>query len=94
MSEFDAIVALGAGAVLLLGVVSGYIRNRVWLSEPVICLAVDVALSPLEFELTRPDAGLGRVSDPRAAGRPRDTRDLGDGRGAAPASRLRRASRA
>ena len=40
MSEFDAIVALGAGAVLLLGVISGYIRNRLWVSEPAICLVV------------------------------------------------------
>lgn len=51
MSAFDAIVATGAGAVLLLGVVSGYIRNHLWISEPAICLAIGAALSPLEFEL-------------------------------------------
>jgi hypothetical protein len=51
MSAFDAIVALGAGAVLMLGVLSGYVRNRLWLSEPAICLAVGLALRPLEFEL-------------------------------------------
>jgi hypothetical protein len=28
MSEFDAILAIGATTVLLLGVVSGYVRNR------------------------------------------------------------------
>lgn len=51
VTAFDAIVAIGAGTVLLLGVLSGYIRNRLWISEPAICLAVGVAFSPLEFEL-------------------------------------------
>ena len=51
MSEFDAILAVGASTVLLLGVVSGYIRNRLWISEPASRLAVGVGLSPLEFEL-------------------------------------------
>lgn len=50
MNELDAIVAIGAGAVLLLGVTSGCIRNRLWISEPAVCLAVGVALSPLQFE--------------------------------------------
>ncbi len=40
-----------ASTVLLLGVVSGYVRNRLWISEPAICLGVGLALSPLEFEL-------------------------------------------
>ena len=51
MSEFDAILAIGATTVLLLGVISGYVRNRLWISEPAICLGVGLALSPLEFEL-------------------------------------------
>src|SRR5918994_2200331 len=51
MSEFDAILAIGATTVLLLGVVSGYERNRLWISEPAICLGVGLAPSPLEFEL-------------------------------------------
>lgn len=57
MSAFDAIIAVGAGTVLFLGVVSGYIRNRLWVSEPAICFAVGLALSPLEFELLGVAAG-------------------------------------
>jgi hypothetical protein len=34
MNESDAILAIGATTVLLLGVVSGYVRNRLWISEP------------------------------------------------------------
>ena len=45
MNEFDAILAIGAITVLLLGVVSGYVRNRLWISEPAICLGVGLALS-------------------------------------------------
>lgn len=51
VSDVNAVIAIGAGTVLLLGVVSGYIRNRLWISEPAICLGVGMALSPLEFEL-------------------------------------------
>jgi hypothetical protein len=57
MSEFDAILAIGATTVLLLGAVSGYVRNRLWISEPAICLAVGLALSPPEFELLGPTPG-------------------------------------
>jgi NhaP-type Na+/H+ or K+/H+ antiporter len=48
---FNVAVAIGAGVVLLLGVVSGHIRNRIWLSEPLICLAVGFALNPFGFKL-------------------------------------------
>lgn len=45
MNQFDAVLAIGATTVLLLGVVSGYVRNRLWISERVSGLTASVALA-------------------------------------------------
>ncbi len=57
MNNLDVVLAIGATTVLLLGVVSGCVRNRLWISEPAICLVIGLALSPLELELLGPIGG-------------------------------------
>lgn len=46
MDNLDAVLALGGGVVLLLGVLAGWVKNRLWTAEPVVCLAIGVALGP------------------------------------------------
>ncbi|OHV69024.1 hypothetical protein LCM4577_23390 [Mesorhizobium sp. LCM 4577] len=47
MSSLSGALALGAGTVLALGLVGGYVRNRLWLAESTICLMLGVILGPL-----------------------------------------------
>lgn len=70
MNNLDVVLAIGATTVLLLGVISGCVRNRLWISEPAICLVIGLALSPLELELLGPAGGpAGRISIMQQAAR-------------------------
>lgn len=55
MNNLNGALALGAGVVLMLGLVSGYIKNRLWISEPVIALAIGIVLGPPILNLVETD---------------------------------------
>jgi len=46
MDGLNTALALAAGTVLLLGLVSGYVKNRLWISEPLIALLVGFLVGP------------------------------------------------
>lgn len=46
-----------AGLLVFLGVTSGLVNARLWLSEPLVCAAAGVALGPMGFDLLRIDPG-------------------------------------
>jgi hypothetical protein len=50
MSALNVALALGAGAILLLGLISGYIKNRLWLSEPLLATLLGIAVGPAVFD--------------------------------------------
>ncbi|WP_246678856.1 hypothetical protein [Mesorhizobium sp. B2-5-7] len=47
MSSFKRALALGAGTVLVLGLLGGYVKNRLWLAESTICLILGAVLGPM-----------------------------------------------
>ncbi len=53
--SIDLAFTIGAGTVLLLGVVAGYVRNRLWLAETMICLGVGIAVGPAVLDALSPD---------------------------------------
>ena len=46
MDGLNAALALAAGTVLVLGLISGYVKNRLWISEPLIALLVGFLVGP------------------------------------------------
>ena len=46
MTSFNAGLAIAGGTVLALGLVAGYIRNRLWIAETVLCVLVGVLVGP------------------------------------------------
>lgn len=40
-------MTIGAGTVLFLGIVAGYVNNRLWIAEPLICLVVGILVGPV-----------------------------------------------
>lgn len=54
MPTVDLAFTIGAGTVLLLGLVAGYIKNRLWVAEPLICLAVGAVVGPAVLRLLTP----------------------------------------
>lgn len=51
MSSLNVALALGAGTVLVLGLVSGAIKNRLWISEPLLATLLGILLGPAVFEI-------------------------------------------
>jgi NhaP-type Na+/H+ or K+/H+ antiporter len=51
-TQLNLAIFTAAGVVLLLGLFSGDIKNRLWLSEPMICLVVGILLGPVGLGLT------------------------------------------
>ncbi|MBL28794.1 MAG: sodium:proton exchanger [Rhodospirillaceae bacterium] len=47
MEAVDWALLIGAGSVLALAVTSGYVKNRLWISEPTICLLIGIAVGPV-----------------------------------------------
>ncbi|MBZ9798341.1 hypothetical protein [Mesorhizobium sp. ES1-4] len=47
MSGFNGALALGAGTVLALGLLGGYVKNRLWLAESTVCLILGIVLGPM-----------------------------------------------
>lgn len=41
---FNAALAIGGGTVLVMGLAAGWVKNRFWVSEPLVCVAVGVAI--------------------------------------------------
>ncbi len=46
MSGFNIGVALAGGTVLALGLVAGYVKNRLWIAESTICLVLGIIVGP------------------------------------------------
>ncbi len=46
MSEMDLALAIGAMTVLALGLGSGFIKNRLWISEPLIAILIGIVIGP------------------------------------------------
>lgn len=55
MSAFNAALALGAGVILILGLVSGWIKSRLWIAETTICTLIGLALGPAMFGVVTPE---------------------------------------
>lgn len=49
-------LAITSTLLLLLGLISGWIKNRLWLSEPAVALCVGTAMAPFLTHLTVPGA--------------------------------------
>ena len=62
MTDLLPAAAIGTAAVLVLGLSSGYIKNRLSVSEPLIALLVGVALGPYGSDLL--DAAAFGLQDP------------------------------
>lgn len=54
MQTVDLAFTIGAGTVLVLGLVAGYVKNRLWVAEPVICLAVGILIGPAMSQILTP----------------------------------------
>jgi sodium/hydrogen antiporter len=63
MWEVDLSLLIAAGTVLVLGVFAGYVKNRMWVSETVICLLIGFLIGPYAFKLLDPET-LGLRPDP------------------------------
>ncbi len=46
MTGFNLAVAIAGGTVLLLGLVAGYIKNRLWMAETTVCLLTGIVIGP------------------------------------------------
>lgn len=51
MTGFNGALALGAGTVLALGLLGGYVKNRSWLAESTACLILGIVLGPMVLGL-------------------------------------------
>ncbi len=51
MSALNLGLAIAATSVLLLGLASGYVKNRLWISEPLIAMAIGILAGPAVFDL-------------------------------------------
>lgn len=49
METIDLALLTGGGAVLILGISGGWIKTNLWLSEPLICLLLGIAIGPAGF---------------------------------------------
>lgn len=67
MPDVDLAFTIGAGTVLALGLVAGYIKNRLWVAEPLICLVVGILVGPAMLRALTP-AELGWQPDPHLKG--------------------------
>ncbi|MEX6506181.1 cation:proton antiporter [Jiella sp. M17.18] len=47
----DAALFVAGSAVLVLGLLGGYVKNRLWITETAICLIIGVAIGPAVFGL-------------------------------------------
>ncbi|TPE50949.1 cation:proton antiporter [Amaricoccus solimangrovi] len=54
LTEFNIAIALSAGVVLVLGLFAGYVKNRLWMSEPTLCLLLGVLAGPAVLGLADP----------------------------------------
>jgi NhaP-type Na+/H+ or K+/H+ antiporter len=46
MEALTAAVAVNAASILLLGIVSGFIKERLWVSEPLIAMLIGLGFGP------------------------------------------------
>ena len=51
MNSLNIALSIGAGTVLFLAMISGYVKNRLSVSEPLICLGIGVLIGPLALDL-------------------------------------------
>ncbi len=51
METIDTALLVAGGAVLVLGIVGGWIKRRFWLSEPLLCLMLGFAVGPAGLAL-------------------------------------------
>ena len=63
MTEFNAVLAVAGGVVLVLGITAGYVRNRLWVAETALCMAVGILVGPAVTGLISP-AELGWTPAP------------------------------
>lgn len=54
MLNVDLAMTVGAGTVLLLGLVAGFVKNRLWMAETMICLAIGIFVGPLVLNALTP----------------------------------------
>ena len=55
VDDFNITLTVTGGVVLLLGLSAGYVKNRLWVSDPALCVLVGMILGPL--------AGLASLDD-------------------------------
>lgn len=51
LTDHYLLLLIGAGSLLALGVASGIVKNRLWISEPAVTLAIGIWLGPLGLDL-------------------------------------------
>jgi sodium/hydrogen antiporter len=51
MSQLNLGLAIAATSVLLLGLASGYVKNRLWVSEPLIATVIGILAGPAVFDV-------------------------------------------
>ena len=51
MSQLNLALAIAASTVLLLGLASGFVKNRLWISEPLIAMLVGILAGPAVFQV-------------------------------------------
>jgi NhaP-type Na+/H+ or K+/H+ antiporter len=51
MSQLNLGLAIAATSILLLGLASGYVKNRLWLSEPLIATLIGILAGPAFFDV-------------------------------------------
>lgn len=51
MTALNVTLAIAGAVVLVLGLLAGYIKNRLWVSEPVICILFGAAIGPALLHL-------------------------------------------
>lgn len=49
--EFNAALAVSAGTVFVLGIVAGFVKSRLWISETTICLLLGILIGPSVWQL-------------------------------------------
>ena len=49
--DLNAALLIAGGAVLVLGILSGYVKNRLWITETALCLLVGVIIGPAGLNL-------------------------------------------
>ena len=51
MIDFNIAVVIAAGTVLAMGLIAGLVKNRLWMSEPTVCLLIGIVLGPAVLSL-------------------------------------------